>query len=63
MSDLERLDERLALVVPHMDVSVVERGQHPGLGRVEVAALDPVRPGRQATLDVQAERLKRRTEQ
>ena len=55
---LEGLDEGLVLVVPDVDVAVVEGGEHPWLGRVEVAAFHAVAAGRQTALDVQAERLK-----
>ena len=37
---LKRLDERLRLVVPDVDVAVVERGEHPRLARVNVDRLD-----------------------
>ena len=49
----------LRFVVPDVDVAVVERCEHPGFGRVQVAGLDTVGPGRQAALDVQSQRLRR----
>ena len=58
VADFEGLDERLTLVVPDVDVAVVEAREHPRLGRVKVAAFHAVRTRRQTAFDVQAERLK-----
>ena len=53
VADLERLDELLGVEVPDVDVAIVKGNQHPLLGRVQVAGLDPVRPGGQLALYVQ----------
>jgi len=58
IAHFEALDQSLALVVPNVDVAIVQGGQHPRFAGVEVTTLDPVRPGGQAPLDVQAQRLK-----
>lgn len=47
----------LCFMVPHADAAIVQAGQHPRLGGMEVDALDPVRPGRELPLDVQPQRL------
>lgn len=54
---LESLDLQLGLVVPDVDVTVVERAEQPRLCRVLVHALDAVRTRRQLPLDVQSQRL------
>jgi hypothetical protein len=50
IGNLERFDEVLCLVVPDVDVAIVERGQDPGLARMEVNRLDSVRTRRELTL-------------
>ena len=45
---LEGLDELLALIVPDVDVAIVERDEHPLLGGVQVTGLHTVRPGQAA---------------
>ncbi len=55
---LEGFDERLVLIVPQVDVPVVERGEHPRVRGVQVDALDAVRAGRQPALQVEPEGLK-----
>ena len=42
VSDLERLDELLILVVPQMQSAIVEGYHHPWLSRVDIATLDTV---------------------
>mmetsp|Transcript_46336 Transcript_46336/g.148398 ORF Transcript_46336/g.148398 Transcript_46336/m.148398 type:complete len:371 (-) Transcript_46336:1547-2659(-) len=53
---LERLDERRVVVVPDVDVSVVKVGENPWLGRMDIHALDAIRPLGKNPLDIQAER-------
>lgn len=47
-------------MVPDAHAAVVEAGQHPRLGGVQIHALDSVRTSRQLALDVQPERLGKR---
>lgn len=55
---LKVFDQLLVLKVHHMHVSIVERAQHPRLGRMQIHALDAVGPRGQASFYVQAKRLK-----
>lgn len=50
VGDLERFDEVLCLVVPDVDVAIVERSQNPGLTGMEVNRLDSVRARRELAL-------------
>jgi hypothetical protein len=50
VGDLERFDEVLCLVVPDVDIAIVERSQNPGLARMEVNRLDSVRARRELAL-------------
>ena len=42
VSHLKRLDELLALVVPNVNVAIVERHEHPLFSRMKVARLHSV---------------------
>ena len=42
LSHLKRLDELLALVVPNVNVAIVERHEHPLFSRMKVARLHSV---------------------
>lgn len=44
-------------MVPDAYAAVVETGQHPWLGGMEIHAFDAVRPSGELALDVQPERL------
>lgn len=57
VAHLEPLHLQLRLVVPYVDVAVVQRAQQPRLGRVLIDRLDPVRPGGQLPLDVEPDWL------
>lgn len=54
IAHLECLHQGLRLVVPDVDVALIQRAEHPWLRRVEVHALHSVRSGRQLPLDVQS---------
>lgn len=52
-----RIHTSTHLVVPDEDMAVVESAEHPGLGGVDVDALDAIRPRGQELLDLQPKRL------
>ena len=52
LAHLEALDELLGLVVPDVNIAIVEGDQHPLLGGVEVAGLHPIRPRCQPPVDI-----------
>jgi len=45
VTDFEGFDEKLALVVPDMNVSVVEGNEHPWFCRMEICRLDSIGMG------------------
>ena len=45
ITDLKRFDKKLALVVPNVDVSVVEGNEHPWFRRMEICRLDSIGMG------------------
>lgn len=57
-AELARLFTHLCFMVPDAHAAVVETGQHPRLGGMEIHAFDAVRPSCELTLDVQPERLR-----
>lgn len=44
-------------MIPNVDVSIVQGGQHPRLGGMKVHAFDTIRSGCKPSLDVQFQRL------
>ena len=56
IAHLKRFHQLLRFIVPNVDVAVVQRHQHPLLGRVQVAWLDPVWPCGQFTFYIQLQR-------
>ena len=59
---LERLHQLLILVVVEKDVSIVEGGQKPGLGRMNVHAFHSVRAGQKLSVDFESMRWHLTTE-